>query len=69
MSGVELYRRIEKIGQPLARRVVFITGDIMGIDTSNFISQVKVPYISKPFDSQQLKREINRLLDNREQTN
>ncbi|MBM3143120.1 MAG: PAS domain S-box protein, partial [Chloroflexi bacterium] len=30
MDGVELYRRIQKIAKSLARRVVFITGDIMG---------------------------------------
>ncbi len=33
MSGQELYRRIQEIDEPLATRVVFITGDTVSLDT------------------------------------
>ena len=62
MSGIEVYKSIQKIAQSLARRVVFITGDVMGGDTNDFISRTKAPYITKPFDIEQLKKNINRIL-------
>ena len=62
MSGIELYQRIRKIDRPLAERVVFITGDVTAADTKSFLSKSKASYISKPFDTKQLKKEIARLL-------
>ncbi|MCK4723077.1 MAG: PAS domain S-box protein, partial [Dehalococcoidia bacterium] len=62
MSGIELYNHIEKTAQSLARRVVFITGDVMGAETTAFLSRIKAPRIDKPFDAEQLKNEINRIL-------
>jgi PAS domain S-box-containing protein len=61
-SGIELYKRMQKIAESLTRRVVFITGDVMGTDTRNFLSRTRVPYITKPFDTEQLKRDLNRRL-------
>jgi len=59
MSGIELYKRIQRMGGSLASRIIFITGDIMGADTKKFLSKTKVRYITKPLDIEQLKREIN----------
>jgi two-component system NtrC family sensor kinase len=58
MNGVELYKRIQKIDKSLARRIIFITGDIMSADTEKFLSEAKVAHIDKPFDAEQLKREV-----------
>jgi len=62
MSGIDLYKRLKKTADALARRIVFITGDVMGVETANFLSKTKAPYITKPFDTKQLKKEINRIL-------
>jgi CheY-like chemotaxis protein len=62
MSGVQLYRRIDKIASSLAKRVVFVTGDVMGADTEKFLTENKVAHIAKPFDAAQLKREVKRAL-------
>ncbi|MCJ7515644.1 MAG: ATP-binding protein [Dehalococcoidia bacterium] len=62
MDGVELYKCIQKIARSLARRVVFITGDVMGADTEKFLSETKVAHIDKPFDAEQLSREVKRAL-------
>ncbi|MCX6009445.1 MAG: response regulator, partial [Chloroflexi bacterium] len=62
MDGVELYKRIQKIAKSLARRVVFITGDILGAHTEKFLSETKAAHIDKPFSAEQLKREVNRAL-------
>lgn len=62
IDGVELYKRIQKINKSLARRVVFITGDVMGADTEKFLSETKVAHIDKPFNAEQLSREVQRAL-------
>jgi PAS domain S-box-containing protein len=61
-SGIELYGRMRKIALSLAERVLFITGDVMGTDTEAFLSRTKAPYITKPFDVNQLKKKIERFL-------
>jgi PAS domain S-box-containing protein len=61
-SGIELYGRMQKIAQSFAERVIFITGDIMGTDTEAFLSRTKAPYITKPFDVNQLKERIEHFL-------
>jgi len=61
-SGIELYRRVQRIALSLAKRVMFITGDIMGAHTEAFLSRTKAPYITKPFDVNQLKKRIERFL-------
>jgi len=62
VDGVELYRRIQKIAKSLARRVIFITGDILSSDTEKFFAETKVAHIDKPFNATQLKQEVKRVL-------
>ena len=62
MSGNELYERIKEIEPSLAKRVVFITGDVMGVDTEAILARTGVPCITKPFDIKELGAEVNRLL-------
>jgi PAS domain S-box-containing protein len=63
MSGIELYQRIEDIAPALARRVMFITGDIMEGTTRAFLEKTGAPYITKPLDIEVLKKTINRALN------
>jgi len=62
MSGFELYKHLQEVAASLARRVVFVTGDVMEADTKDFLSKTKSRYITKPFDLEQLKNDINRIL-------
>ena len=62
MAGTELYDRIKRIDQSLAKRVVFISGDVLGVDTMAFLSKTKAPWIAKPFDIEQLKKVVNSIL-------
>jgi len=62
MSGIELYEKLQKIAKSLTQRVLFITGDVMGARTAAFFSRTKAPYITKPFNIEQLKKEINNIL-------
>lgn len=63
INGIEMYRRLQGIDQSLARKVIFVTGDVMAPDISNFISKEKASCIAKPFDNEQLRNEINEVLD------
>jgi PAS domain S-box-containing protein len=65
MSGVELYKQFQKIAPSLTKRVVFITGDVMGKRTIAFLDKTKTPYIMKPFDARELKTQVNRILAKR----
>jgi CheY-like chemotaxis protein len=62
MSGSELYRLMGKMPQSLIKKVIFITGDVMGTDTQKFLSETKAPYVSKPFNMEQLNKEIDLML-------
>ncbi len=62
ISGIELYKQFQEIAPSLMKRVVFITGDVMGKRTTAFLAKTKAPYMMKPFDAEQLKTEINRIL-------
>jgi len=62
ISGIELYKQFQEIAPSLMKRVVFITGDVMGKRTTDFLAKTKAPCMIKPFDAEQLKTEINRIL-------
>jgi PAS domain S-box-containing protein len=65
ISGMQFYRQLEQIARSLANRVVFMTGDVMGTDTKDFLEETGAPYITKPFDIQKLKKQINTIFDDR----
>jgi PAS domain S-box-containing protein len=65
MSGIEIYKHLRRVAKPLARRVVFITGDVMGEDTMAFLTRAKAPYFAKPLDTERLKKDINSMLTRR----
>jgi len=62
-SGVELYRQIQKKAKSLAPRVTFITGDTLSEDTKRFLSRSEVTHIAKPFDAEQLRKEVRIVLN------
>jgi CheY-like chemotaxis protein len=67
LSGAELYDELGGIDPALQKRVIFITGDVIGPVTREFLERIRVLYFTKPFDITGLKKEVNRILDNRSQ--
>jgi len=61
MSGAALHERIQSM-RPDTPQIVFITGDVMSVDTKDFLAKIGVPHITKPFDAVSLRKEINVLL-------
>ena len=49
MSGTDLYRQLSETGSPLARRLIFITGDTVAPETRRFLETVENAVLSKPF--------------------
>jgi PAS domain S-box-containing protein len=62
MSGTDLYVQLRDIAKSLAKRVLFITGDVMGEDTYKFFAETKTPYITKPFNDNTLIEKIRSML-------
>ena len=60
MSGPELYQLIQEIGEPLASKVVFITGDTLSPETSSFLDSSGNPVLTKPFSVAELEEEVLR---------
>jgi two-component system NtrC family sensor kinase len=62
MSGIELYQQACKAKPLLAQRFIFITGDTLSPDTSEFLSRAKVPYVARPFSLEKLRGEMRAAL-------
>jgi len=66
MSGIELYQHLDKTDKSSTQRIIFITGDVMGTDTIDFLSRIGAACINKPFDIEQLRKEVKSKLLQRE---
>ena len=62
MDGKEFYRRVGEIAASITKRVVFITGDVMGEDTRDFMLKTGAIYVTKPFDVGRLSWVVNKVL-------
>jgi CheY-like chemotaxis protein len=62
MSGIELYEHIQKTAKSLASRVIFVTGDVLSADTMTYVLSAGIPYITKPFEAEQLLNGIGHIL-------
>ncbi|MGH7346048.1 MAG: hybrid sensor histidine kinase/response regulator, partial [Candidatus Rokuibacteriota bacterium] len=62
LSGPELYREVERREPRLARRFVFVTGDILNPRTRAFLARTGAPQLEKPFTVESVKRVVRRAL-------
>lgn len=65
LSGQELYGRVCQIRPEMARRFIFITGDIDGVDTREFLDQSRCSYFMKPFNLERLTSAVDMLTGSR----
>ena len=61
LSGQELYGRVCQIRPEMARRFIFITGDIDGEDTRQFLNETRCTYFLKPFNLEKLTAAVDTL--------
>jgi signal transduction histidine kinase len=63
MTGEQLYREIEKrFGVTLADRIVFVTGGALSDEGGTFLQQVANPRLFKPFEPEELRGQIRKVL-------
>ena len=65
LSGQELYGRVCQIRPEMARRFIFITGDIDGQDTREFLDETRCSYFMKPFNLERLTAAVDMLTGTR----
>jgi len=65
MGGIELYRRLEQSGNPVARRLIFVTGGAFTESAAAFVASARIPCLHKPFDLAQLRKMLSAALDGR----
>jgi PAS domain S-box-containing protein len=56
MSGMELYEHLVDQVPAMASRMIFITGDSMGVDVTAFLNQHSLPCLTKPFGIEALRK-------------
>jgi DNA-binding response OmpR family regulator len=61
MSGVELFRVIQKRWPDLAQRTGFVTGNIPSNETEALLDQTGLPILLKPFDMVELEAFVRKL--------
>jgi CheY-like chemotaxis protein len=54
MNGMELYKYLLEKHPALAKKTLFMTGDVMSRDVEEFFTKNNAPYILKPFSNSQL---------------
>lgn len=62
LNGPELYARVCEIRPEMARRFIFVTGDIDGEDTLEFLKRSRCGYFMKPFNLERLTTAVDMLV-------
>jgi len=62
ISGQELYSRMQQERPELAKRFIFVTGDVITPGTGDFIRQSGRPSLSKPFTSTEMAAVLEEML-------
>jgi signal transduction histidine kinase/CheY-like chemotaxis protein len=60
LDGRGFYQALVAEGHPLRQRIFFITGDTLAPRTLEFLEQVGIPYLAKPFLVEELTLAVNR---------
>jgi signal transduction histidine kinase/CheY-like chemotaxis protein len=63
VDGMQFYRAIAVANPPLARRVIFVTGDVVGTDAERFLEDTGCRWLAKPFRLADLLRSAREVLE------
>jgi signal transduction histidine kinase len=62
LDGPGLWRELERHDPGLQRRVIFLTGDTLSQEITEFLRKTRVPTVSKPFSQEEVRRAVRRVL-------
>jgi two-component system NtrC family sensor kinase len=63
VSGRALFTYLKKHDAAIARRMVFITADVISEEAERFLEEMEGRYLAKPFPTEDLLRMLSRVLD------
>jgi CheY-like chemotaxis protein len=58
MNGEQFYHALARMNPGLARRVIFLTGDVVNEQTCEFLASTGNPHLDKPFQITRLESVI-----------
>jgi CheY-like chemotaxis protein len=62
MNGITLYQKLREKGSAHLEKIIFVTGDAIGDEVQEFLKSVQNPILVKPFDLEEVKRTVLRML-------
>jgi CheY-like chemotaxis protein len=62
LDGVHFYAEIEQRFPALAKRIIFLTGDVLNREKLEFLERTGAPHILKPFDVREVRSLVHRML-------
>jgi signal transduction histidine kinase/CheY-like chemotaxis protein len=63
LDGEHFYKTLAAAGNPLSRRFLFVTGDVVAAHTHDFLERNQLPHVAKPFRVEELTEKVRRVLN------
>ena len=64
LDGQHFYKSLERAGNPLRERFLFVTGDVIAAPTREFLERHHLPHVAKPFRVEELTEKVHSALAN-----
>jgi CheY-like chemotaxis protein len=62
LDGQNFYKSLERSGNALRKRFLFVTGDILAAHTREFLERNHLPHVAKPFRVEELTEKVRSVL-------
>jgi signal transduction histidine kinase len=62
IDGQHFYNSLSRAANPLADHFLFVTGDVIGPHTHEFLARHHLPHVAKPFRVEELTEKVRRML-------
>ncbi len=62
LDGQHFYKSLERSGNPLREKFLFVTGDIVAAHTREFLERHHLPHVAKPFRVEELTEKVRAVL-------
>ncbi len=62
LSGAEFYKLVNEKYPKVAKRIIFVTGDLLNLETKAFLESTNNPYLIKPFKLNELRNIVKEVL-------
>jgi CheY-like chemotaxis protein len=59
LDGQRLYQSLAAEEKGLSKRFLFVTGDVLGAKTHEFLAKHQLPYVAKPFRVEELLEKVH----------